>query len=51
MEVQFFQNLSCNDFYTLILKKPKLVKEIRSSRKYGITYQKEEPTTSTADVN
>jgi hypothetical protein len=30
-----FHDLSCNDFYTLILKKPKLLQEIRSSRKCG----------------
>jgi hypothetical protein len=46
-----FQDLSCNDFYTLIEKKPKLLKEIRSSRKYGTSAQKEEPTTSTSDGN
>jgi hypothetical protein len=46
-----FQDLSCNDFYTLILKKPKLLQEIRLSRKYGTSAQKEEPTTSTSDEN
>jgi hypothetical protein len=51
MEVEFFPNLSSNDFYTLILKKPKLLKEIRSSQKYGTSTQKEEPTTSTSDGN
>jgi hypothetical protein len=51
IEVEFFQNLSCNDFHTFILKKPKLLKEIRSSRKYGTSAQKEEPTTSTSDGN
>jgi hypothetical protein len=44
-----FQDLSCNDFYTLILKKPKLLQENRSSRKYGTSAQKEEPSTSTPD--
>jgi hypothetical protein len=46
-----FQDLSCNDFHTLILKKPKLLQEIRLSRKYGTSAQKEEPTTSTSDGN
>jgi hypothetical protein len=46
-----FQDLSYNDLYTLILKKPKLLQEIRSSRKYGTSAQKEEPTTSTSDGN
>jgi hypothetical protein len=46
-----FQDLSCNDFYTLILKKPKLLQEIRSSRKYGTSAQKEEPSASTSDGN
>jgi hypothetical protein len=43
---EVFQNLSRNDFYTLILKKLKLLKEIRSSLKYGTSAQKETPTTS-----
>jgi hypothetical protein len=42
-----FQDLSCSDFYTLILKKPKLLQEIRSSWKYGTSAHKEEPTAST----
>jgi hypothetical protein len=46
-----FQDLSRNDFYTLILKKPKLLQEIRSSQKYGTSAQREEPTTSTSDGN
>jgi hypothetical protein len=46
-----FQNLSCNDFFLFILNKPKLLQEIRSSRKYGTSAQKEEPTTSTSDGN
>jgi hypothetical protein len=46
-----FQDLSCNDFYNLILKKPKLLPEILSSRKYGTSAEKEEPTTSTSDGN
>jgi hypothetical protein len=46
-----FQDLSCNDVYTLILKKPKLLQEIHSSWKYGTSAQKEEPTTSTSDGN
>jgi hypothetical protein len=46
-----FQDLSCNDFYKFILKKPKLLKEIHSSWKYRTTTQKEEPTTSTSDGN
>jgi hypothetical protein len=46
-----FQDISCNDFCTLILNKPKLLQEIRSSRKYGISTQKEKPTTSTSDGN
>jgi hypothetical protein len=44
-----FQDLSCKDCYTLILKKPKLLQEIRSSRKYGTSAQQEELTTSTSD--
>jgi hypothetical protein len=48
---RLFQDLSCKDFYTLILKKPKLLKEICSSWKYGTSAQKEEPTTSTSDGN
>jgi hypothetical protein len=46
-----FQDLSCNDFYTLILKKPKLLQEVRSSRKYVTSAQKEEPTVSTSEEN
>jgi hypothetical protein len=46
-----FQDLSCNDFYTLTLKKPKLLQEIHSSQKYRTSAQKEEPTTSTSDGN
>jgi hypothetical protein len=46
-----FQDLSCNDFCTLILKKPKLLQEICSSRKYRTSAQKEEPTTPTSDGN
>jgi hypothetical protein len=45
------QDLSCNYFYTLILKKTKELQEIRSSRKNGTSAQKEEPTTSTSDGN
>jgi hypothetical protein len=45
-----FRDLS-HDFYTLILNKPKLLREIRSSRKYGTSALKEEPTTSTSDGN
>jgi hypothetical protein len=47
----YFQNLSCNDFYTLILNKPKLLQEIRLSQKYGISAEKEELATSTSDGN
>jgi hypothetical protein len=46
-----FQDLSCDDFKTLILKKPKLLQEICSSRKYGTSVQKEEPYASTSDGN
>jgi hypothetical protein len=46
-----FQDLSCNNFFSLILKKPKLLKAIRLSWKYRTSAQKEEPTTSTLDVN
>jgi hypothetical protein len=46
-----FQDLSCNDFYTLILNKPKLLQEICLSCKYGTSAQKEEPATSTSDRN
>jgi hypothetical protein len=42
------QGLSCNDFYN---KTPKLLQQIRSSRKYETSAQKEEPTTSTSDGN
>jgi hypothetical protein len=40
VKVKFFQDFSCNIFYTLILKKPKLLKEICSSQKYGKSAQK-----------
>jgi hypothetical protein len=46
-----FHDLSCSYFCTLILKKLKLLQEIRSSQKYGTSAQKEEPTTSTSDGN
>jgi hypothetical protein len=45
------QNFSCNDIYNLILKKSKLLQEIRLSRKYGTSTVKEEASTSTSDVN
>jgi hypothetical protein len=35
----------------LILKKPKLLQEIRSFRKYGTSAQQEKPTSSTSDGN
>jgi hypothetical protein len=46
-----FQDLSRNDFYTLILKKPKLLQEICLSQKYETSAQQEEPTTSISDRN
>jgi hypothetical protein len=46
-----FQDLSCNDFYTLILKKPKLLQQIHSFRKCRTSAQKEEPVTSASNGN
>jgi hypothetical protein len=46
-----FQDLSCNNFCTLILKNPKLLQEIHSFWKYGTSAQKEEPAASTSDGN
>jgi hypothetical protein len=36
-----FEELSCNDFYALILDNPKLLQEIRSSTKYEILAHEE----------
>jgi hypothetical protein len=46
-----FHDLPCKGFYTLISKKPKLLQEIRSSRKYGTSAQKKVPTISTSNGN
>jgi hypothetical protein len=37
-----FEELSCNDFYTLISNKPKLLQEIRSPTKYKTSAQEEQ---------
>jgi hypothetical protein len=45
-----FEELPCNDFYTLISNNPKLLQEIRSSTKYKTSAQ-EKRTTSTLTRN
>jgi hypothetical protein len=42
-----FEELSCNDFYTLISNNPKLLKEIRSSTKYKTSAREERTAPST----
>jgi hypothetical protein len=46
-----FEELSCNDFYTLISNNPKLLQEIRSSVKYKASAQEERTTPSTLTGN
>jgi hypothetical protein len=46
-----FEELSCNDFYTLISGNPKLLQEIRSSTKYKTSAQEERTTPSTLTGN
>jgi hypothetical protein len=47
----FFEELSCNDFYTLISNNPKLLQEIRSYMKYKTSAQVERTTPSTLPGN
>jgi hypothetical protein len=46
-----FEELSCNDFYTLISSNPKLLQEIRSSAKYKTSDQEKRTTSSTLTGN
>jgi hypothetical protein len=46
-----FEELSCNDFYTLISSNSKLLQEIRSSTKYKTSAQEERTTPSTLSGN
>jgi hypothetical protein len=46
-----FQQLSCNDFYTLISNNPKSLQEIRSSTKYKTSAQEERTTPATFTGN
>jgi hypothetical protein len=46
-----FQELSCNDFYTLISNDPKFLQEIRSSTKDMTSAQEERTTPSTLTAN
>jgi hypothetical protein len=46
-----FEELSCNDFYTLISNNPKLLQEIRSSTKYKASAQEERTAPSTLTGN
>jgi hypothetical protein len=46
-----FEELSCNDFYTLISDNPKLLQKIRSSTKYKTSAQEERTTPSTSTGN
>jgi hypothetical protein len=46
-----FEELSCNDFYTLISNNPKSLQEIPSSTKYKTSAQKERTTPSTLTGN
>jgi hypothetical protein len=41
-----FEELSCNDFYTLISNNPKLLQDTRSSKKYKRPTQEERTTPS-----
>jgi hypothetical protein len=45
------EELSCNDFYTLISNNPKLLQKIRSSTKYITSAQEERTTPSTLTGN
>jgi hypothetical protein len=51
MEVQFFSEPFMQRLLYVDFKETEILKEIRSSRKYGASAQKEEPTTSTSDGN
>jgi hypothetical protein len=46
-----FEELPCNDFYTLISNNPKLLEEICSSTKYQTCAQEERTTPSTSTEN
>jgi hypothetical protein len=46
-----FEELSCNDFCTLISNNPKLFQENRSSTQYETSFQEERTTPSTLTVN
>jgi hypothetical protein len=46
-----FEELSRNDFYTLISNNPKLLREINSSMKYKTSAQEERTTPSTSTGN
>jgi hypothetical protein len=46
-----FEELPCNDFYTLISNNPKLLQEICSSTKYTTSAQEERTTPSTLTGN
>jgi hypothetical protein len=46
-----FEELSGNDFYTLISDNPKLFQEIRSSTKYKTSAREERTTPSTLTLN
>jgi hypothetical protein len=46
-----FEELSCNNFYTLISNSPKLLQEIRSSTKYKTSTQEERTLLSTLTGN
>jgi hypothetical protein len=47
----YFEELSYNDFYNLISNNPKLLQEIRSSKKYKTSAQEERTTLSTLTGN
>jgi hypothetical protein len=46
-----YEELSCNNFYTLTSNNPKLLQEIRSSTKYKTSAQEERTTPSTLTGN
>jgi hypothetical protein len=46
-----FEELSCNDFYTLISNNTKLLQEIRSPTRYKTFAQEERTTPSTLNGN
>jgi hypothetical protein len=46
-----FEELECNNFYTLMSNNPKLLQEIRSSTKYKTSAQEERTTPSTLTGN